>query len=447
MPHEPPDQAEIRAISNLVETFIEARLTPKLEDLDKKLDKESEPDKKQAIEEKREQLLFDYRKEQWLENAAKRVMQVQLVTHALKYTHPEARGSSLYVGDQPPVVNKEFLGTHSLGMVRPEDVVGNAAALDVYKFLKLEHRGKPLLGRVCARDPELIAALSENSEKASAWVERFASITGSDKPVASHKLAKQLYFPLSDGGYHLLAPLFPTSLIHTVHTQLREARFSEKTKEARQARRDGKDCPHGYHEYPNLAIQVFGGTKPQNVSQLNSERYGENWLLPSFPPTWHSKTVQPPLSVKTVFGRWFGSRPVVRELTKVLAKFLAGTQYNNVHIRRTRAELVAHLSDELLNFAAELAELPPGWSAAPDCKLNEAEALWLDPTRALNDETFASRYHAGNWKEEVAHRFGNWLNHQLNYHDSLPMGEAEHTEWKGMLSQTLNMIKTELAHD
>lgn len=25
-------------------------------------------------------------------------------------------------------------------------------------------------------------------------------------------------------------------------------------------------------EYPNLAVQKFGGTKPQNISQLNSER-------------------------------------------------------------------------------------------------------------------------------------------------------------------------------
>ena len=45
--------------------------------------------------------------------------------------------------------------------------------------------------------------------------------------------------------------------------------------------------------YASLAVQELGGTKPQNISQLNSERRGDNYLLASLPPVWKTVAVQP----------------------------------------------------------------------------------------------------------------------------------------------------------
>ena len=69
-------------------------MTPKLEPLDKSWPKREDWTKQQEIREKREKLLADYQRETWLLNAAKRASQIQLVTHAIKYTHGDARGTS-----------------------------------------------------------------------------------------------------------------------------------------------------------------------------------------------------------------------------------------------------------------------------------------------------------------------------------------------------------------
>src|SRR5690625_5846745 len=50
----------------------------------------------------------------WLADAARRVSQIQAVTHVLKATHPDARGSSLYVAPSELQQHAE-VGSHVLG--------------------------------------------------------------------------------------------------------------------------------------------------------------------------------------------------------------------------------------------------------------------------------------------------------------------------------------------
>lgn len=442
-------QEEASELRGLIQKFIEDRLAPKLEIIEKKIASEDDSGKRKDLEDKKEKLLRDYQPETWLANAAKRATQIKMVTHAIKYSHPDARGTSIYAS-YPYHMNQQtaFIGSHTVNDIANSDVVGNAAALDVFKFLKLEHRGRTILNRVRERDSKLVDALCNDSKMSNSWIGNFSQITEGDPEKSSHTYARQLFFPLPDNGYNILSPLFPTSLVHYVYQRLSEERFAESVKEARQARREGKPCEQGYHEYPNLAIQIFGGSKPQNISQLNSERHGENWLLPSCPPTWRSERIRPPLRTTSVFRRWFGARPNVRELVKALADFLARARnYTNINIRHAREEMVDILVDELFQFAGELAELPPGWSAGAECRLVEAEALWLDPGRAKDDKVFAARHAQSDWKDEVASRFGNWLNAQLRSRKSLPLGDAESSEWRDVVEERLANIKMEIGHD
>lgn len=136
-----------------------------------------------------EQFQFD----NWIESAAKRVGQLQVVTHSLKPIHPDAKGSNLYA--PPESLNTHNLvGSHVLPADFAGDVVGNAAALDVYKFLKLEFEGKTLLERALENDSEFAKALSDNPEQAQAWVSSFAAITEPRGEHASHTRGKQLYW-------------------------------------------------------------------------------------------------------------------------------------------------------------------------------------------------------------------------------------------------------------
>ncbi|MBI4742773.1 MAG: type I-F CRISPR-associated protein Csy1 [Betaproteobacteria bacterium] len=420
-------------IRSTIAGFLQDRLQPKLEKL------------KADDDEARQKLIAEHQPATWIADAARRVGQIQQVTHAIKFTHPSADGSSLSSPGNPAADTLE-LGSHSLAGEWSADVVGNAAALDVYKFLRLSVDGRTLLDRAIAHNPALAEALSDDASLAAEWLAAFAALPEAKGGPSSHKLAKQLYWPLDDGGYHLLAPLLSSPLAHAVHKRIAEDRFSDAAKAARDARRANKPHPHGYRDYPNFAIQSFGGSKPQNISQLNSERRGENYLLASAPPVWESPALRPPLKTDTVFSGYFGRRTEVRRLVGVLKGFLlrvadAGT---NIRIRDTRAELVADLCGEALHMAAELRNfMEAGWSAQADCQLNLAEQCWLDPARALGDEDFAARYRRGDWKDEVCLRFANWLNAALKTDKTL-LGGPEALVWQAVLGNELKLLREEL---
>ncbi|MBL3527418.1 MAG: type I-F CRISPR-associated protein Csy1 [gamma proteobacterium endosymbiont of Lamellibrachia anaximandri] len=426
--NQPDDSDCIRAVIN---QFLQERLKPKLDKL------------KEGEDEKHQKLLEAHQPEIWIADAARRVSQIQQVTHAIKYTHPDAKGTSLNSSGNP-AAGEHLIGTHTLNGSAPSDVVGNAAALDVYKFLRLEVNGKTLLRLAGDSAPALVDALSADTEVAQGWMTVFANITEPKGEPTSHKLAKQLYWPLGNSEYHLLAPLFPTALVHGIYSGIREDRFSEAAKTAREARRNKQPHDHGFREYPNFAIQNFGGTKPQNISQLNSERHGENYLLAALPPSWKSERISPPLNMESVFDRWLNRNKRIYKLTTILRGFLVKVQpVNNINIRDKRAELVASIVDEIVQFAAQLRDLSPGWSQHEDCHLNTDECYWLDPYRGLDDKEFAAERSKSNWREAIYDRLGNWLNARLNT-DKTPMSDAEHAEWRSVLKAELRMLREEL---
>lgn len=414
---DPPESAALRAV---VETFIQERLQPKLDKLGDQDD------------DKRQQLCEDHQCETWLADAARRVTQIQLASHTLKPINPEARGTNIHLST-PFCTDDNLVGTHVLGADRADDVVGNAAALDVFKFLKLQAQGKTLLARFLDKDAALLQALSDDAAQAQIWADAFAGIVESKTAATSHTLGKQLYFPVVADGYHLLAPLFPTALVHSLHTTLQEDRFSDATKAAREARKAHKDHPQGLREYPNMVVQNFGGSKPQNISQLNSERGGANHLLPSVPPVWHSEGVKPPLRHVSVFdkgGPVRGSRDV-RFWTQKLSKFLVKNREHdsNMYIRDKRARMVDEIIYTILDIAAQIQCLPSGWSRSENCRLSTPEKRWLDPVQAANEGESEETTSAIDWRIEVAERFGDWLRAAISTKKN-PMDDEAFVEWK-----------------
>lgn len=413
------------------------------ERLQSKLEKVAEGDSEQ-----RAALLAAHAPKTWIGDAARRVGQIQQVTHAIKYSHPDARGSSLYsAGNQH--ASEHEVGTHTLGAALVGDVVGNAAALDVYKFLNLRVGEHSMLALAVGKHPMLATALSDNAQEAQEWMRAFATLTESKGQLASHKLAKQIYWPLGDGSYHLLSPLFPTSFAHTVWEKVRAD--SELAWDVRKARKAGEHLATPFSDYPELLIQKFGGDNPQNISQLNANRTSKNYLLPALPPNWQSPTIRPPFTVNSVFDRIFSNRPRVRELVRTLRAFLESVvDYNNLTIREKRAELSAYLCDEALLYAAELrdavetGELAAGWTQDERCQLNRAEQLWLDPLRSESDPDFASEYRRDEWPDEICRRFGNWLNARLTT-DKLPMSAVEADHWRSVLEKEMHLLRRELA--
>lgn len=434
---DPQRQAQLRA---LIQTFLTERLDGKLEAL-------KPDDPKRAIEEEKLQAQFAWRT--WIDDAARRSAQIQCATHTLKPIHPDARGSNLYVAPQHlPALDE--VGSHCLGSAYADDVVGNAAALDVFKFLKLAHEGRTLLQLACAQDTDLAQTFSNDPEEASQWMTAFAAMVRPRGTPASHGYAKQLYWRVEDNAhddasYHLLAPLFGSALAHTVWQTLQEHRFGDAAVAARKARKEGLRSDTPVHEYPHLAVRKMGGTKPQNISQLNSERGGNNPLLASLPPLWQTRE-QLPLSNKRLMAR-FGYRPEVKQTLQQLRQFLESNPPANLETRQRRDAMVFDLLDEWLQLSATLRAVAPGWSQRPECQLSAAQKHWLDPEGVAQAALQASLPppDVDDTLDAVAQDVARWLNGELR--DPLPLGDPEFVHWRTLVRDELTQEAWALRED
>lgn len=396
---------------------------------------------KGASEDAVEQASSKYDYSAWLADAARRVGQIQAVTHVLKATHPDARGSSLHA---PPAAlpQHDEIGTHVLGESHADDIVGNAAALDVYKFLKIEVDGRQLLDWIQADDADLLKALHTDADTAREWMLAFKGLIRPREALVSHEKAKQLYWctsdePADDAAFHLLQPLFSSSLAHAVHNNINDARFGEINKQARQAKRQNEWHEGVYRDYRNLVARKLGGTKPQNISQLNSERGGVNYLLASLPPTWNQDQPKQFLHTDSALGR-FNRYEGVQELVEALLKLLKSNPKPTAETRTARERIEQAMGQSLAAFGLATRQLfQPGWTRDDACRLPLCEQLWLDPERAElpireehadEDTAFSDALEWKDWPDEVAHRFGNWLNDILIKH-GFPVGDVEHARW------------------
>lgn len=406
-----------------IERFLQERRDAKLEKL---------PDQ----DPKRETLRAQYQRENWIESAAKKASKIRAVTHTIKPMHSDARGTELFcdpsgLGGQPEV------GTHVLNSEFVIDFTCNAADLGVVSFLNLEVEGNSLLEWLRSGDDVVSRALSDDPETAKRWVEAFSRLIASSAEPASHGLAKQLYWlvgddPVQGDHFHLLAPLYASSLAHVVHARINESRYGDVAKAARAARWNNQHSDTGYAEYPDLVVQSLGGSNTQNISSLNSKRRGVNYLLGSSPPEWHSREVTEPWHVDSVFPR-FARRVDVKEAVRDLRRFLRTNPPSNIATRQQRDHHLDSLIDALVGFGAQLqTALPAGWTLDARCELVRCEQLWLDPGRAQwgdpDDEGFRAEWLRFDWPEEIGHRFGNWLNAQVD--QGLPVGDVEQRYWK-----------------
>jgi CRISPR-associated protein Csy1 len=440
-----PDPNRATALRSVIEDFLMGRRDDKLEKLEKQLEK-LKPDDPTRIE-TREQLFEQFTPAVWLEDAARRVRQIQAVTHSLKPVHPDAKGTNLYCLPST-LCALDVVGSHCLGDNFSGDVVGNAAALDVYKFLKQPYAGRTLLDLSVAGDADLAIALCDDPAKAQIWMHAFASLIEARGRVASHTLAKQLYWqisddPYADASFHVLAPLYASSFAHRVFETLQDDRFSDAAKAAREAKKANTFSERPVREYPQLALQQLGGTKPQNISQLNSERRGNNSLLASLPPVWRSVDLTPLHHTDSIFHR-FSRRPSVRQNLNTLRNFLKAEPKRNMETRDKRAAWVHFLIDEFLQFTAELRSLEPGWSQSSACRLGEAESRWLDPDGMAQIDAELSRSPIMDVSEQISASFANWLNAQLR--DQLPMGDPEFLAWRNTIQEQINAEEREGNH-
>lgn len=434
---------QLEGLAAVIADYIHQRRQQKLEPLEKELEKAlkgisdevSVATIRSDFARQIQQLDEQFNIANWLDDAAKRAKQISLVTHALKFTHGDVRGSSVLSLQYLP--ETDYLVTANLASPAI-DAVGNAAALDVAKLLLLEHEGTSLAQALSHGDFSALSGFSKTVWQLNDWCSGL-KLALADKSLSSHTLAKQLYFPVGTNQYHLLSPVFATSLAHAYSEKINATRYGEESKQIREARKNDKFHPQPDVRFLQTALQTFGGSKPQNISQLNSQRGGKMNLLPCTPPSWQS-SLKPPVHHKSIFFSREFNQSCWREVQD-LQRYLSSVKQQNstVDIRRTIATRVNDVIDQLLHYAAEIQSLAAqaGWSQQ-NSVLNQAEKLWLDPKNP--DMLFQQQRAMQNWQQQICEAFGSWLNHKLNHglkHDGLLFAKVQQQHWSKLLAPRL----------
>lgn len=342
------------------------------------------------------EIASDYSIPVWVANAANRASQLSLVSHPAKFSHPDAKTT-------PVLFTGEFKADGYLRSgnvpISHEDVVGNAAALDVYAFLSLSlEDGNSVLSHFEQQTDLLKNLLNTDEATFQGWRKQFLAIKQSSNQNKTFAQVKQVYFPVGQ-GYDLLSVLYPSGLMTEHRERLRTLKFSENTKQAREAKRKNEFHEQGFNEIFGLLTQHFGGTKPQNISKLNSNNGGEAWLLPSMPPSLLAQYVALP---KVDFFKAIHWDKQLTDLLKSLHKLL-GTDYNNIDIRDGRKRVMSYLFEWLLERASRLQTQAAGWSQAEGFQLPLEQQIWLDPL--FSDQ----RESATAWREKIAANSAAWL--------------------------------------
>lgn len=341
--------------------------------------------------------------ETWFPNAAKRAGQMSIATHPCTFSHPSSRKNKN--GYATPVIAdacKRVDGYLRSGNVVVEtDALGNAAVLDVYKFLTLEMEDSKKLIEHIQEDSELaVGLLTIQTENYESLKNGFLKMTESDDTgdtITSSKI-KQVYFPAND-SYHQLSILSNSGIIYELRKRIDNLRFSDEVKGLRELKRNNVYSERGFAELYNLTTIGYGGTKPQNISVLNNQNGGKAHLLMSVPPTLQKRNIRfPKQSFFRESFRYYEYREVFDALHKLFK-----TDYNNVRIREGRDYRLQDLMDRIINKMWAVRAVSKEQYRSEHSQLKPHQKIWLC------EEFQHTREEENDWIDKLCNEITNWI--------------------------------------
>lgn len=369
---------------------------------------------------------------EWLPDAAKRVGQLSMVSHPSKFSHPSAKTSSVIA--QEKYANDGYLRSGNVDY--PLDVFGNAAAMDVFKFLSIDlGNGQTVLDAFEKQDIDLKEFIQHSSLDFDTLRSAFLVIKETDTSVKTDHLVKQVYFPIEHGGYHLLSLLTPSGLMTKLKQNIDAIRFSDETKQAKERRKKNESDDVGYADIYDLTVTAYGGTQPQNVSVLNSQNAGRAYLLASYPPQLEKRTIRLP---KTDFFAQCLYRKNFQDSFSQLHKFMQ-LDVNNIDIRIAIRNIIQFAIDQVLFQAWKIREsYTAGWSNQDYyLALPKLQRKWLD------DFYEAEREQDDDWRDELSREIARWIlrSYEKVISDAYILGAGELIDVKQRVEKSLQQTK------
>ncbi len=356
-----------------------------------------------------EKSAIEFSREVWLPNASKRAKQISISTHPCTFSHPSSRKNKN--GDVTSIIaNVEhrrdgFLRTGNVEV--QSDALGNAAALDVHKFLTLiMPDGKQLIEHIEKETSLATSLLTIKTKDYNELRDEFlAMVTSSTELVTSSKI-KQVYFPVDD-NYHQLSILTNSGMVFELRKRFNKIRFGEDEEEKellktlRNKKRNDEYSEDNYREIFGLTTIGYGGTKPQNISVLNNRNGGKAQLLNSMPPILESRDIRFPKE------DFFKNSITIWEFKNTFFALdnIYKTDYNNINIREGRDYRYGEIIDRIIERMYAVREVSTSQYYEKNSKLKSNQKVWLIESEAYQKE----RKESDEWLEKLLKEIARWV--------------------------------------
>lgn len=355
----------------------------------------------------------------WLPNAAKRAGQISISTHPCTFSHPSSRknkngyASSIIANSKP--ANDGFLRSGNVNVAA--DALGNAAALDVYKFLTLVMDDGQSLIQHLEQDTELALNLltlpeHEEGQGYQSLKQGFLAMTSAGSEMVTSSKIKQVFFPIVDNAtsmqtgndteYHQLSILTASGIVFDLRKRLDSMRFGDEIKLAREKKK--RDQEHqGFREIYDLTKIGYGGTKPQNISVLNNQNGGKAHLFLCAPPRLKNRDIHfPHTDFFSQTVNYFQCKNQFYQLHKLYSH-----DDNNMHIRAQRDEFYQSVIDHIVEKMWQIRSVALEQYKPMLSQLSSAQRTWL----CEQDEPKSLRETTDDWLDDIIDSITSFLFH------------------------------------
>lgn len=368
----------------------------------------------------------------WLIDASNRAGQLSITTHPAKFVHPNAKTTSIIAN-----CKHKNDGLLRSGNVEVDlDIFGNAAALDVEKFLRIKvSDNKTILQHLESNTDYIQTQFDVKDVNFDEIRNNFLKIKTSDLDQTSDKL-KQVYFPIED-DYHLLSILIPSGIVYKLKQRINALRFSEENKKVREALGRLTPINSKIEDIKNLTALGYGGTKPQNISTLNNQNGGVSLLLSSMPPQLQKRKTQPPKT--DFFGDCLWDN-LFKDDFKNFHQVLVWRK-NNKPIRDKRDDIVLNSIAKVQRLINNIRNAGISWSESDIyTELDDWQKIWLDDQyQDIREDEKQNK----NYLQHAQSGFSNWFigHYKKSVTDNKVLGVDDINHIKDKLNEEKELLR------
>ena len=348
----------------------------------------------------------------WFDAMVMHMNECHLASHVGKFTNPDIK--TTVCSHSKKVAGYVTTGgsTCSLDILTPAQYLGSASLL-----LSPVTPDKNVLEAVITRDKELekeLELLSLPIEKLQKKVQEMLE-DRQKEPEATDTHLRQVYFPIAEGEYHLLSVMPSSCLALEMYQRIRAINGHKIDCCNKKSENYGKPC----EEVTGLTMIGFGGSKPLNISALNSRCGGKTYLLSSLPPSLPARKIRLPKSDFFRESIWY------KQQSSALYRLHAYMKQdrNTIEIRQAIHDLVDEMISAVLFAAYQIRAEKIGWNEEEAySQLPTAQKIWLD-------DAYAEERKETSWADDISSSFARWVirsYEKLLGEDAIKLGDAEH---------------------